>query len=314
MVDHAHRGIDSPRGSRQARSCMSDLIATAVDGYELLDSGRGRKLERIAGVVVDRPSPQAIWEPRRPQEAWAVATSVCTRTDDGGGYWQHRGGEPKDLAVTWTGSDRRLRFLVRFTAFGHCGVFFEQEAIWRLIAAACARARASGSAKMLNLFGYTGAASIVAAASGAAVFHVDSARGVLAWGKDNARANQLSDDAIRWVHDDVRSFLAHSRKRGFTYDVILADPPTWGHGVEKKAVWRFEEHARELVADCAAVLAPGGTLVFTTHAPGVQHHALANAVAQVGAGSVRSGDLGIRHAGDDRILPAGVYACAGPGA
>jgi 23S rRNA (cytosine1962-C5)-methyltransferase len=298
---------------------MTDLIASRIPGYELIDSGSLRKLEQIAGVVVDRPSPQALWLPQSSKQDWQLATSVCVRTEDGGGFWQHQKQPPADAAIRWQceGMSQAVSLAIRFTSFGHCGVFFEQEPIWRSLAHFCAGLSAQGiKPKAVNLFGYTGAASLTMAACGAEVFHIDSARGALQWGKDNVQASALADSAIRWIHDDARAFLRHSRKKDFRYHVILADPPSWGHGTGKE-VWRFEQDLAALVEDCLAVLDPEvGGLVLTSHTPGVQHGALRTLLNSSGDFAlVQSGDLGIGHRLGARVLPAGVYASAsrGPG-
>ena len=284
-----------------------DLTAAGIPGYELLDSGGGRKLERIAGALVVRPSPPALWRPRLDEAAWRAAPSECVRHADGSGEWRHRQGDPGELRLRWAGA-RELTFLVRFTAFGHCGLFFEQEPVWRFLAERVAALKAAGRpAKGLNLFGYTGAASLAMAAAGGEIYHVDSARGVLGWGKEAAAASGV--DGVRWVHEDARAFLAHSRRKGFRYDAVLADPPTWGHGADKQ-VWKIEEHLQGLVDDCAAVLADGGCLVLCAHSPGVQHAVLANALAAAGLPASASGDLGVRHRDDPRVLPAGCWSFA----
>ncbi|HYE06932.1 MAG TPA: class I SAM-dependent methyltransferase [Planctomycetota bacterium] len=288
-----------------------DLIAGPIPGYELLDSGEARKLERIAGALVIRPSPAALWRPRLDARAWSEAPSECIRNADGSGQWQHRRGDPGELRFAWQGPGggaRALTLLVRFTAFGHCGLFFEQEPVWRMLAERIAALRAAGKpAKGLNLFGYTGAASLAMAAAGGEVYHVDSARGVLTWGKESAAASGV--DGVKWVQEDARAFLALSRRKGFRYDCILADPPSWGHGADKQ-VWKIEEHLQGLVDDCVAVLADGGLLVLCAHSPGVQHAALANALGAAGLPAREGGDLGVRHRDDPRVLPAGCWAAA----
>jgi len=292
---------------------VTDLIATPYPGYDLLDSGDGRKLERIAGVVVDRPSPPAIWRRRLGAEAWAAATSVVVRTPDGGGFWKHRDREPAGLRFPWAGP-RGLEFVLRFTSFGHCGLFFEQEPVWRLLAAATAAAsqRLGRQPKVLNLFGYTGAASLAMAAAGAEVFHVDSARGVLAWGKESEAVSELGTGRVRWVHEDAQKFLDHSQRKGFRYDGILADPPSWGHGANKET-WQFDEGLQRLVDSCHAVLAAPGFLLLTGHTPGVQHQALGNVVAAAGFTAVAAGEMGVVHRDDPRVLPAGIFALGGDG-
>jgi 23S rRNA (cytosine1962-C5)-methyltransferase len=283
----------------------ANLTTARLPGYELLDSGEGRKLERIAGHLVDRPCPPALWSRRLDAAAWAAADSICERTADGGGRWRHRRDEPAGLELVWDGPAGRLRFAVRFTPFGHCGVFFETEPVWRLLQEWLA-ARGPGG-RCANLFGYTGCASLAMAASGAEVFHVDSARGVVEWGRGNAASSGLPADRIHWICDDVRSFLRLGRKRGFRYDLILADPPSWGHGTEK-GHWDFERDLMTLVADCASLLAEGGALLLSCHTQGMQREGLRNCLAAAGRRGIVVGELGVGHAGDDRVLPAGIYA------
>ncbi|MFW5752906.1 MAG: class I SAM-dependent methyltransferase [Planctomycetota bacterium] len=292
-----------------------DLVVEQFPGYRLLDSGRGDKLEEIAGQRVVRPCPQALWRPRLDEAAWSAAPSRCVRTRDGGGYWEHTAGDPGEHLLRRPVGGTTLEWAVRFTAFGHCGVFFEQAVIWDRIAA---RLAGRHEARFANLFGYTGCASLVAAASGAQVFHVDSARGVLDWGRGNARRSGLPRDAVQWIQDDVRSFLKLSRKRGFRYDGILVDPPSWGHGAgkggrgKKAETWVFERDLAALVAACCAVLSDRDPfLVLTCHTPGVQHAALATVLGDAAGTCPASGDLGVRHADDARVLPAGVYAAIG---
>ena len=161
----------------------------------------------------------------------------------------------------------------------------------------------------VNLFGYTGCASLVAAAAGAQVYSVDSAKGVLNWGKANAAASGLPSDAIRWVHADCRDFIALGKKKGFTYDLVLADPPAWGHGKGRAQRWQFEDDARGLIADLAQVLAPGhGRLWFNTHTPGVQATSLAMLLREAGLHDVSGAELAVPHQDAERLLPGGVVA------
>lgn len=275
---------------------MSDRIARDVPGYRLLDSGDGRKLEEIAGWRMIRPCNQAIWRPNLPASEWDQAGSVCERTRSGGGQWTHHQAPP-ELVLHW----EELELGLRLTDFGHCGVFFEQVPLWQRF-----RAHLQGrpQAKMANGFGYTGNASLAAAAVGAQVFHVDSAKGVLDWGKANQRRSGIAAEQVRWIHDDVRSFLALSIKRGWTYDVVYLDPPAFGHG-KKKETWTFEQEVAQLAADGFAVLAPQGLLVISCHTPGVQREALVNLLRPFG--QVVAGELGVAHAHDERVLPAGIY-------
>ena len=145
---------------------MTNLVSENIPGYQLLDSGFGKKLEIIAGLTVERPSPQAIWAPQLPESEWKKATSVCIRKSDGGGTWKHRGDrEPQDLVMEW----EKLKFKLKFTSFGHCGVFFEQQAVWNtLVQETRALEKELGRPiKFLNLFGYTGCASLAVLSAGA---------------------------------------------------------------------------------------------------------------------------------------------------
>ncbi len=289
---------------------MQNLVSENIPGYTLLDSGFGKKLEIIAGVTVERPSPQAIWAPRLNENEWKKATSVCIRKSDGGGTWQHRGNkEPQDLMIEW----EQLKFKLKFTSFGHCGVFFEQQAVWAtLVRETRALEKELGRPlKFLNLFGYTGCASLAVLSTGAEVFHVDSSKGVLTWGRENAELSKLDTKKIKFVQEDVKSFVKHSLRKGFKYDAILADPPSWGHGANKE-VWEFDQMIHELVTDCYNILTREKSLFFlSSHTHGVQSEALRNIMNDhKSKKEVVVGELGVRHSNDPRILPAGIYSLA----
>jgi 23S rRNA (cytosine1962-C5)-methyltransferase len=200
---------------------------------------------------------------------------------------------------------------MRFTNFGHIGIFPEQEPLWRLLHAAVL---ARGACKGLNLFGYTGAASLAMAAAGAEVYHVDSAKGVLSWGKSSAERCELGQGSVRWVQDDCLAFLEHSRRKGFRYDVICADPPAWGHGKVREQVWKIDEQLQLLADGLAGVVSPNGVVVLSAHAPGVQKAVLANVLAAAGLNVAYAGDLMQVHRDDNRLLPAGVCAISAPDA
>ncbi len=289
---------------------MKNLTSEKIQGYELLDSGYGKKLEIIAGAILERPSPQAIWAPRLPESEWKKATSVCIRKSDGGGTWKHRGDkEPQGLLI----EHDKLKFKLKFTSFGHCGVFFEQRAVWDLLTTESTRLQAElgRPLKFLNLFGYTGCASLAVAATGAEVFHVDSSKGVLTWGRENAELSKLDMKKIKFVQEDVKAFVKHSLRKGFKYDGILADPPSWGHGANKE-VWEFDQMIYELVSDCFNVLTREKSFFFlSSHTHGVQSEALRNLMNDHRSKKeIVVGELGVRHSNDDRILPAGIYSFA----
>ncbi len=294
---------------------MKNLISKNIPGYALLDSGFGKKLEIIAGVTIERPSPQAIWAPRLSETEWKKATSVCIRKNDGGGSWKHDSDKsPDGLILKWnTLQSKELQFKLKFTSFGHCGVFFEQEAVWNTLVQETTRLQAElgRPLKFLNLFGYTGCASLAVLSAGAEVFHVDSSKGVLTWGKENVELSKLDGKNIKFVQEDVKSFVKHSLRKGFKYDGILADPPSWGHGANKE-VWEFDQMIYELVHDCFNILTHENSFFFlSSHTHGVQSEALRNLMNDHNSKKmIEVGELGVRHAKDERILPAGIYSFA----
>lgn len=298
---------------------MRDLFAAPFPGYALLDSGDGRRLEDIAGITVDRASPAPLWTPRLPAETWQAARGRVERRADGGGQWEWTGSDPGEQVLPYHIGGKTINLTLRFTSFGHCGMFPEQEPVWRILHGAVAKrsgdaAKHGGVCKGLNLFGYTGAASLAMAAAGAEVFHVDSAKGVLSWGKFSQTASDLGTGNVRWVHEDCMAFLEHSQRKGFRYDVICADPPAWGHGKTKDQMWRVEEHLQRLASLLKGVLADDGLLVLSAHAPGLQKNALVNVLEAAGAPVSEAGDLVQLHRDDKRLFPAGVYAISGPDA
>lgn len=287
-----------------------NLISENIPGYQLLDSGNNKKLEIIGNTLVVRPSPQAIWSPRLSEKEWAKASSVCIRKNDGGGTWQHKNNkEPTGDTIKWND----LTFNLKFTSFGHCGIFFEQEAVWKTLTneAMALSQKLKRPVKFLNLFGYTGCASLSVAKTGAEVFHVDSSKGVLNWGRDNATDSNLDLKKIKFVQEDVRAFLKHSLRKGFKYDGILADPPSWGHGANKEK-WIFEEMIQEMVNDCFNCLQREDSFFFLScHTHGVQNEAMKNLMLDNPfKKDIQYGELGVIHKNDSRVLPAGIYSMA----
>jgi 23S rRNA (cytosine1962-C5)-methyltransferase len=285
------------------------MITTQLPHYQLLDSALGRKLEIIAGIRVVRPSPQAIWKPRLAQKEWGQFDAECQRTKDGGGKWVFLRPPPEPLYLPFELDGHQLKFRLKFTSFGHCGIFFEQVPVWNWLyrEVKVLKEKLGRAPKVINLFGYTGAASLCMARAGAEVFHVDSSKGVLEWGKDSQAASKLDPKSIRWVQEDAQEFLKHSFKKNFEYDGILADPPSWGHGV-KKEVWDFEKHIHLLVDQMLAVLKKENSFLFlSSHTHGVQPEALRNIIHDKRWKQTEIGELGVKHHHDERILPAGIF-------
>ncbi len=287
------------------------MIAKFSRDYRLIDSGNGRKLESIAGITVVRPAPQVIWGPSAKKEAWFEATSICHRKKDGGGTWEHKVQPSEDLSFSWQRNESHLKFKLKFTSFGHCGIFFEQAAVWeRLMDLVQAQKKILGRPpRLLNLFGYTGAASLAMAAAGGDVDHVDSAKGVLTWGQESLALCGKLPGKIRWIQEDALRFAKASQRKDRAYDGILADPPSWGHGT-KKEVWEFENQIQDLALSCGDALAEKHSFfLLTSHTHGIQHECLRNLmVNNKKFTSIDAGELGIMHEDGKRILPSGIYS------
>jgi len=281
-----------------------DLLVKKLATYELIDSGNERKLERIGNLIIDRPTPHAIWNKRLPKR-WQEATSLAVRKSDGGGFWQHKVPPPAELFFEWN----EYKFELNLTQFGHCGIFFEQIAIWEKLIE-LVKENPNKTMRVANLFGYTGAASIILSSLGCEVFHVDSAQKINEWGKKNESLNQgLCKGKINWITDDVMTYMKSAQKKGLTFDAILMDPPTWGSGVKKGEKWVFEKNVRPLFEIAAALISKNGFLLSTTHTPGVQKETLANLIKGERFDFITtSGDIGILHSCDDRVIAAGIYA------
>ena len=214
--------------------------------YEVLDTGDGEKLERWAGVTLRRPDPQVIWPKRRP-EIWRQADGWYHRSERGGGEWEFR----KRLPEKWTVQYRGLKFYVRPTGFKHTGLFPEQAANWDWMEGLIRAA--DRPVTVLNLFGYTGGATMACARAGAKVTHVDAAKGMMQWAGENRALNGLDESRFRWIVDDAGKFVAREARRGSRYDAILMDPPSYGRGPGGE-VWKLENELYGLVTGCAAIL------------------------------------------------------------
>ncbi len=217
--------------------------------YGLIDSGGGRKLERCGPYRVVRPEPQCLWPPRLSPEIWQSADAVFEASDDEeAGRWRFH----RKTDETWPMAWREVRFLGRFTAFRHLGFFPEHAATWDWLGSALAPARPGF--RLLNLFGYTGLASLVAARAGAAVTHVDASKKAIGWARENAATARLADAPIRWVCEDAARYVGREVRRGSRYDGIILDPPKYGRGPGGE-VWRLLDDLPGLMAGCGALLA-----------------------------------------------------------
>ena len=236
------------------------LTTAGLDDYALLDSGNGRKLERFGTLTLDRPEEQAMWPPRLDRSVWETADATFTGNTDeeGAGRWKRRSG----LGESWPLKHGPIRFACRFTSFRHVGAFPEQAAHWDFMRTRLAE---TNEPTLLNLFGYTGLASLIAAEAGAEVTHVDASRKAVAWARENQALSGLNDRPIRWIVDDATKFAAREVRRGRRYDGILLDPPKFGRG-PKGEVWELFESLPEMLSLCAKLLKPGGFGILTVYA------------------------------------------------
>lgn len=273
--------------------------------YELFDSGDGRKLERFGPYRFVRPEPQAIWRPALPAREWERADAVFRPEGAEGGQWHFR----RTLDVPWPMRYKHLRFWVQPTPFRHLGVFPEQANHWDWMAALIAAARRP--IKVLNLFGYTGIASLAAAAAGAQVTHVDASKKGIAWARENQELSGLSDRPIRWLLDDAVKFVKREGRRESRYDGFIIDPPPFGRG-PKGEIWRLEEDLPTLLMECRAIFSARPLFVVLTAYAIKQsslslHNILQDMVADYG-GTLSCGEMITieKHAG--RPLSTAIFA------
>lgn len=282
------------------------ITAAGFDGYALIDCGEGRKLERFGSILVDRPEPQALWRKRLPQGEWARAHAVFSASgeDDEKGKWRIDRNVPDAWPVQLDG----VTVLCKLSGLWHLGLFPEQMPHWRWMLDTISRAEGEVP-RVLNLFGYTGAASLLAAKAGAEVTHVDASKKSVAWGRENQSASKLDQAKIRWLVDDAAKFAAREVRRGKTYHVILVDPPKFGRGPEGE-VWDLFADLPGLLSDLAKLLAPkSAALVLTVYA--IRASALAfdqlmrDALDGRG-GEFKCGELAIE-AQSGRLVPTSLY-------
>lgn len=278
------------------------LITKACKDYELLDSGEGEKLERFGSVVLSRPDPQALWHKNLPEDEWKKRGGNFTRSERQG-VWELRDSVPSKWQIEFGG----LKFIIKPTAFKHTGIFPEQSPNWEWT-----KNLIQGTQpEILNLFGYTGGATLACASVGAKVVHVDGSKAAINWAKENAEASGLLDKPIRWILDDAQAFVEREIKRGRKYDGIIMDPPAFGHGA-KGELWKVEDHFLELLDVCKQVLSDQPLFfLINGYASGYSAISYKNNLADLMKeykGEIEIGELTIAEKGSERLLPAGIFA------
>jgi len=274
--------------------------------YELLDSGEGEKLERFGKITVARPDPQALWRKLKP-ELWKKADAMFVREGRDGG-WSTNGKVPDNWFIELGG----LKFKIHLSAFKHVGLFPEQEGNWDWMVdrVQSQEPRVKSAVNVLNLFGYTGGASLACAKAGAEVCHVDGSKVAINWAKDNAEASGLREKPIRWILDDAVKFVKREIKRGRKYDGIIMDPPAFGHGPGGE-MWKIEENFLELLDLCKQVLSDKPLFfLINGYASGYSAIAYENNLLELKkkfGGEIEAGELTIEETGG-RLLPCGIFA------
>ncbi len=274
--------------------------------YELLDCSRGERLERWGEIILIRPDPQVLWDTPRRDPRWKQAHARYHRSNTGGGQWERY----RPIPDSWQIAYGELKFALKPMGFKHTGLFPEQAVNWDTMASLIKGA--DRPIKVLNLFGYTGGATLACVAAGAHVTHVDASKGMVAWGKENAVSSGLADRPMRWLVDDCLKFVQRELRRGNTYDGILMDPPSYGRGPGGE-VWKLEEQIYPLVQECVKLLSdkPLFFLInsYTTGlSPSVMQYVLGSLLPKNIGGSLSADEIGLPVTASRMVLPCGATA------
>lgn len=282
-------------------------ISNEWKDYECLDAGNGEKLERWGNVILRRPDPQAIWTVDTYDEIWKRVDGHYFRSRKGGGEWKFY----KKLPDHWTISYKELTFKVSPTNFKHTGLFPEQATNWDYMMNKIRKA--NRPIKVLNLFAYTGGATMACSAAGAEeVVHVDASKGMVSWAKENRDLSHLENNKIRFIVDDCLKFVAREERRGRKYDVIIMDPPSYGRGPNGE-VWKFEDNIYKLIEACTKILSDNPLLfLINSYTTGISSTVLENILKTTllplyPEGRIEAGEVGLPITKNNLVLPCGIY-------
>lgn len=281
-------------------------VADKWQDYELIDSSYGERLERWGNITLIRPDPQVIWKTERQNQFWKKADAVYHRSNTGGGNWEIK----RKIPDFWTVSYRDLTFNIKTMGFKHTGLFPEQAVNWDLTADVIKNA--NRPVKVLNLFAYTGGATVSALKAGASVVHVDASKGMTLWAKENAVSSGVADKPVRWIVDDCIKFVQREIRRGNRYDIIIMDPPSYGRGPGGE-VWKLENEIYGFVEQCCEVLSDDPILMlinsYTTGlSPSVMEYILGTTVKSKFGGEVTGSEIGLKTSSKGLVLPCGATA------
>ena len=280
-------------------------IAKDWKDYEILDMANGEKLERWKDIVLVRPDPQIIWKSKSFPEKWKNVNAKYNRSNTGGGYWEYS----KKVPTSWQVKYKNLTFNIKPMGFKHTGLFPEQAVNWDWMIEKIQKA--NREIKVLNLFAYTGGATVVCSYAGASVCHVDSSKGMTTWAKENIESSGLKNNPVRFIVDDVVKFVNREIRRGNKYDAIIMDPPSYGRGANGE-VWKFEENIADLVELCSKVLSDKPLFfLINSYTTGISSTVLENilklTVEKKYRGKLSSGEIGLPMTDSKLILPCGIY-------
>ena len=280
------------------------LVTNDWKDYECIDAGNGGKLEKWGNIVLRRPDPWAIWKKGNP-DIWDKADAVYHRSDTGGGYWENK----KSFKNTWNIKYKDLTFKVSPTGFKHTGLFPEQAVNWDYIIDKIKNA--NRPIKVLNLFAYTGGATIAASYAGAEVVHVDASQGMNDWAKENAKLNNMENNTIRYIVDDCLKFVEREKRRGNKYDAVIMDPPTYGRGPNKE-LWKFEDNLYNLIDACTEILSDNPLFfLINSYTKGITPTILENILKtsiykKYNKGKITANEIGLKITEKDLLLPCGI--------
>ena len=281
-------------------------VADQWKDYELIDCSDGERLERWGKYILIRPDPQIIWSTPRRNPLWKNADARYLRANTGGGRWEVY----RELPDSWNIRYKELLFRVKTMGFKHTGIFPEQAVNWELTASVIKNA--GRPVKMLNLFAYTGCATVSALSAGASVTHVDASKGMVLWAKENAAAAGVAGENVRWLVDDCKKFVERELRRGNHYDIIIMDPPSYGRGPGGE-VWKLENEIYPLVSLCAKLLSEDALMFminsYTTGlSPSVMSYILSSVVPSSLGGSVTADEIALPVTDSGLFLPSGSAA------
>ena len=281
------------------------IVAKDWKEYKILDMANGQKLEQWGNIILSRPDPQIIWKEKSYPSIWKNADAVYSRSKTGGGSWKYN----KKLPENWQIKYKDLIFNIKPMGFKHTGLFPEQAVNWDWMIDKIKKTKRE--IKVLNLFAYTGGATVACLYAGASVCHVDSSKGMVSWAKENVQSSGLSDRKVRYIVDDVNKFVAREIRRGNKYDAIIMDPPSYGRGANGE-VWQFENNIYDLVELCKQVLSDNPLFfLINSYTTGISSSVLANllnlTIGKEYKGQVSSGEIGLPMENSSLLLPCGIF-------